>query len=54
MTIASMAGGSIAGLLAQWVDFKFALLGSVVSIVMAFIGLIIYEAIQVKSAETKS
>lgn len=46
MTLASMAGGSVAGILAQWVDFKFALMGSLVSITIAFIGLLIYEVIQ--------
>jgi SET family sugar efflux transporter-like MFS transporter len=52
MTIASMAGGTIAGLLAQWVDFKFALLGSVVAIVLAFIGLILYGQIEKRRTNT--
>lgn len=49
MTIASMAGGSIAGILAQLVDFKFALLGSLIAISFAFIGMLIYGYLQNKN-----
>ncbi len=42
MAIGAMCGSTMAGLLAQWWSFKVALLGSLVSVCIALVGLIIY------------